>query len=296
MNPYEYCAPATVSEAIALLAEKGERARPLAGGTDLIPQLRLGRFRLERVVDLKRIPELNQLAFDSTDGLSLGAAVPCCRIYEDERVCTAYPALVDAVAAIGGIAIQSRASVGGNLCNAASCANSAPPLLVLGATCEVAGPAGRRSLPLARFFTGSGRTALGPGELLVSVRVPAPPMGMGARYLRFSPRAEMDIAVVGVAASVALADDGATIRAAQVALSVVAATPILAEEAGTSLAGKPVSQEAVAAAAALARAAAHPRTTMRGTAEHRRHLVGVLTERALWDALRRARGEKLDGR
>jgi CO/xanthine dehydrogenase FAD-binding subunit len=186
--------------------------------------------------------------------------------------------------------------VGGNLCNAASCANSAPPLLVLGATCAIVGPAGTRTVPLSQFFTGSGRTVVAAGELLVSIHVPPPHEGLGARYLRFTPRAEMDIAVVGVAASVSLAAGGQTIRDGQVALSVVAATPILAESAGRSLANRPATEETVAAAAALAREAAHPRTTMRGTAEHRRHLVGVLTERALWDAIRRARGEKVDGR
>ena len=114
----------------------------------------------------------------------MGAAVPCYRIYEDSAVVELYPALVDAVSAIGGIAIQGRATVGGNLCNAASCANSAPPLMVLGATCSIAGPRGARTLPLEAFFAGSGRTVLEPGELLVSILVPPPQPGLGARYLR----------------------------------------------------------------------------------------------------------------
>ena len=291
MRPYEYRAPATVAEAVTLLAEKGERARPLAGGTDLLVQMRVGRFELERVVDVKRIPELSELAYDPVAGLTLGAAVPCCRIYEDPQVCAAYPALVDAVSSIGGIAIQGRATVGGNLCNAASCANSAPPLMVLGAVCRIAGPNGAREVPVEAFFTGSGRTVLQPGELLVSIQVPAPQPGLGARYLRFTPRAEMDIAVVGVGASVLLSEDGATIRRSRIALSVVAATPILAPEAGASLEGKPVSPEAIVEAARLAQQAARPRTTMRGTAPHRRHVVGVLAERALWGAIRRARGD-----
>lgn len=291
MRPYEYRAPATVAEAVTLLAEKGERARPLAGGTDLLVQMRAGRFELERVVDVKRIPELSELAYDPVAGLTLGAAVPCCRIYEDPQVRAAYPALVDAVSSIGGIAIQGRATVGGNLCNAASCANSAPPLMVLGAVCRIAGPNGAREVPVEAFFTGSGRTVLQPGELLVSIQVPAPQPGLGARYLRFTPRAEMDIAVVGVGASVLLSEDGATIRRSRIALSVVAATPILAPEAGASLEGKPVSPEAIVEAARLAQQAARPRTTMRGTAPHRRHVVGVLAERALWGAIRRARGD-----
>ena len=296
LRPYEYHAPTTVAEAVALLAEKGEKARPLAGGTDLLVQMRAGRFALERVVDIKRIPELDTLALDMENGLTLGAAVPCCRIYEHPQVRETYPALVDAVTSIGGIAIQGRATVGGNLCNAASCANSAPPLLVLGATCRIAGRDRERTLPLEDFFTGSGRTVLRPGELLVSLRVPPSSPGLGARYLRFTPRAEMDIAVVAVGAAVFLEEDRSTIRTARIALSVVAATPILVPEAGAALAGMPVSEAAIAVAADLAQRAARPRTTMRGTAPHRRHLVGILTERALWDAVRRARGETIDGR
>ena len=296
MRPYEYHAPTTLSEAVTLLFEKGERARPMAGGTDLIVQMRSGRFNLERVVDIKRIKEVNELSFDPASGLTIGAAVPCNRIYGNAAVETAYPALVDAVRSIGGIAIQSRASVGGNLCNAASCANSAPPLMVLGATCLIAGPADTRTVALESFFTGSGKTVIAPGELLVSIHVPAPVSGLGARYLRFTPRAEMDIAVVGVGAAVLLAGDGETIQSARVAMSVVAATPVLAPRAGASLAGKKISDEAIEAAAALARQEAQPRTSMRGTAAHRRHLIGVLTKRALHDAIRRAKGELVDGR
>ena len=296
MGPYEYHAPATLGEAVALLAEKGEKARPLAGGTDLIIQMRAGRFDLERVVDIKGIKEVTELTFDAKRGLTLGAAVPCYRIYEDTAVQKAYPALVDAVTSIGGIAIQSRASVGGNLCNAASCANSAPPLMVLGATCLIAGPKGSRTVPLESFFTGSGKTVLAPGELLVSIQVPPPYPGLGARYLRFTPRAEMDIAVVGVGVAVALADDRQTIKSSRIAMSVVAATPIMAPQAGASLAGKRISDEVIAAAAALAQQEARPRTSMRGTGPHRRHLIGVLTKRALHDAIRRAKGELVDGR
>ena len=296
LRPYEYHAPAALGEAVALLSEKGEKARPMAGGTDLIIQMRTGRFDLERVVDIKHVKEVTELTFDPEGGLTLGAAVPCCRIYGNADVEFNYPALVDAVRSIGGIAIQSRATVGGNLCNAASCANSAPPLMVLGATCLIVGPTSSRIVALESFFTGSGKTVLTPGELLVSIHVPPPVPGLGARYLRFTPRAEMDIAVVGVGASVLLADDQETIESARVAMSVVAATPVMATEAGESLAGKKVSAEAIEAAAALAQQAAKPRTSMRGTAEHRRHLIGVLTKRALYDAIRRAKGEPVDGR
>jgi carbon-monoxide dehydrogenase medium subunit len=168
--------------------------------------------------------------------------------------------------------------------------------MLLGATCQIAGPRGTRTVPVEAFFTGSGRTVLEPGELLVAIRIPPPRPGLGARYLRFTPRQEMDIAVVGAAAAVLLAEDRLTIRSARIALSVVAATPVMAPAAGACLEGKPASEESIKAAAALAQQAVRPRTTMRGTAPHRRHLVGVLAERALWDAIRRARGERIDGR
>ncbi len=296
MGPYEYRAPATVDEAVALLAEKGEKARPLAGGTDLIVQMRAGRFDLERVVDVKRIPEMTRLSVDPAEGLLLGAAVPCCDIYENPGVEAAYPALVDAVSSIGGIGIQSRASVGGNLCNAASCANSAPPLMVLGAQCHIVGPTGTRDVPLESFFVGSGVTVLKPGELLVSIWVPAPTDGLGARYLRFTPRAEMDIAVVGVGVAVQLSADRQTIQWGRVAMSVVAATPVMAPKAVAYLAGKTISDEVIAETASLAQQEARPRTSMRGTASHRRHLIAVLTKRALQDAICRAKGERVDGR
>ncbi len=204
MQAFEYVRVQTIEEAIAHLAGSEGHARVLAGGTDLIVALRERRATAELVVDIKAVAEVNQLRFDPAIGLSIGAAVPCYRIYTDAAVSRAYPGLIDAVHLIGGVQIQGRASLGGNLCNASPAADSIPALIVHGATAVVAGPQGRRRVAVADFCTGPGRTVLGPGEFLISLELPPPAPGFGAAYLRFTPRNEMDIAVVGVGVAVQL--------------------------------------------------------------------------------------------
>ena len=288
MRSFEYVQARTVKKAVALLAEKGEQARVLAGGTDIIVQLRSGRRQVERLVDIKGIPEANVLSYNNSRGLRLGAAVPCHRIYEDKAVARAYPGLIDAASLIGGIQIQGRATLGGNLCNAAPSADGIPPLIVLGAVCVVAGPDGIREVPVEQFCTAPGRNVLKPGEFLVSIRIPPPKPHSGAYYLRFIPRNEMDIAVAGVGASVVLDDRGERFLSACVALASVAPTPLLVNEAEKALVGAAVSDGAIQHAAEAAMAASRPINDMRGTIEQRRHLVGVLTRRALQGALKRA--------
>jgi carbon-monoxide dehydrogenase medium subunit len=291
LQAFDYVAAQTVDEAVSLLAAKGDQARVLAGGTDLIVQLREGRRQLELVVDVKKIPDVNVLSYDAQNGLQLGAAVPCHRIYNNTTIAQTYPGLIDAFALVGGTQIQGRASVGGNLCNSSPAADTTPALIAHHATCVIAGPNGRREVPVEQFCTAPGRNVLQRGEFLVSLRFPAPPRGFGAHYLRFIPRNEMDIAVVGVGSSVVLGNDNTTVNAARVALGAVAPTPLLVEEAAAALIGKPLSEATIAAAAAAAQAAARPINDMRGTIEQRRHLVGVLTRRTLQRAGARARGE-----
>jgi xanthine dehydrogenase FAD-binding subunit len=290
LKDLDYAAPRTVAEAVALLAAKGERARVLAGGTDLIVQAREHRRDLDLMIDVKRIPELNELAFDPRQGLRVGAAVPCYRIYEDRDIGRAYPGLIDAVSLIGGIQIQSRASVGGNLCNSSPAADTIPALIAHHAVCVIAGPQGTRELPVEQFCTGPGRNVLARGELLLSLRLPPPPRSFGAAYLRFIPRNEMDIAVAGVGVSVTLDPDKGRCTAARVALAAVAPTPLLVPEAGAALVAGALSDSLIERAAGLARAAAKPISDMRGDADYRRHLVGVLVKRALHTAVERARG------
>jgi xanthine dehydrogenase FAD-binding subunit len=289
LQAFDYVAARSVDEAVSLLARHGDQARVLAGGTDIIVQVREGRRQVQLLVDVKGIPEASQLTYDASQGLSIGAAVPCYKIYADEGIALAYPGLVDAVSLVGGIQIQGRASVGGNLCNASPAADTTPALIVHHATCVIAGPNGRREIPVEQFCTGPGRTALQNGEFLVSLRLPPPPPHFGAHYLRFIPRNEMDIAVVGVGASVVLNRDQSAFTSARVALGAVAPTPLLVEAAAAALVGKPTSDDTIQEAAEAAQAAARPIDDMRGTAVYRRHLVGVLTRRALRGAIQRAK-------
>src|SRR5690606_22454910 len=213
-------------------------------------------------------------------------------IIADEAVRRDYSALADACSIIGGVQIQTRASVGGNLCNSGPAADSIPALIALEATCVIAGPAGRREVPVGEFCTGPGRNVLQPGELLVELRMPARPARSGSHYRRFIPRNEMDIAVVGVGASVTFDEDGETVKQARVGLGAVAATPLIAESAAQELIGKPLSDETLAAAAEAARGIITPIDGMRGTIDFRRHVTGVLVERVVREAAQRALGRR----
>lgn len=286
MKRFDYASPRSLEEAVQIKSAH-PRAQLLAGGTDLLVQLRARRKETDLVVDIKHVPELNELSYDPARGLILGAAVPCYRIYGDRAVRRVYPALAEVANLIGGTQIQGRASAGGNLCNAAPSADFIPILIALRAACRIAGAGGTRTVAVEDFCTGPGRNVLQPGELLVSLDLPPPDPHSGARYLRLIPRNEMDIAIAGAGVAVVL-DDG-VFRSARIALASVAPTPLYVREAGEALAGKPVNAENIQAAAELARAAAKPITDMRGTTEYRRHLCAVLTRRALEAAVQRAR-------
>ncbi len=288
MRDFEYEAPASVAAAVQILAKHNGSARPLAGGTDLIDQIRTGRLRPEVVVDLKKIPELNVVAL-SGDGLRLGAAVPCHKVYHDAKICEAYAALPDSARIIGGIQIQSRASIGGNLCNSGPAADSIPSLIALGAQAVIAGPQGERTVPVESFCTGPGKNVLKAGEFLVELRFPPRPPHSGSHYRRFIPRNEMDIAVVGVAASVVLDAAHEKFVSARIALGAVGPTPLFAKDAGDLLAGQKVGDDALARAAAAARSIAKPIDDMRGTVEFRLHVTEVLTRRVLEEAVQRAK-------
>jgi xanthine dehydrogenase FAD-binding subunit len=291
LKDFEYAAPATLAEAAKLLVQANGKAKVLAGGTDIIVQLREGLRDADLVVDIKKIPELMELSYSAAKGLRLGASVPCFRIYDNAELGKAYSALVDAARIVGGWQIQSRASVGGNLCNSSPAADTIPPLIALGAVATIAGPKGHREVPVESFCTAPGRNVLEPGELLVSLAFPPPQPHGGSAYERFIPRNEMDIAVVGAASNVQLSPDGKTIERARVALAAVAPTPKFAAEASRWLAGKPATEATFSEAGDLARKVASPITDMRGTAEYRVHLVGVLVKRTLARAVERASGK-----
>lgn len=289
MHAFDYATPQSVADAVVLLNEHGENALVLAGGTDLIVQLRENRRRAEVVVDIKGISEANELSYDVSTGLTIGAAVPCYRIYGDAAIAAAYPGLMDATSLVGGTGIQGRASLGGNLCNGSPAGDTIPPMIVLGGVARIAGPDGTREVAVEDFCTGPGRTVLANGEFLISLHFPTPEPHSGAYYLRFIPRNEMDIAVVGVGVSVVLSDDHSRFESARIALAAVAPTPLFVREAGDALAGQAVSDESIQKASEIAQAAARPISDMRGTAEYRTHLTGVLTRRVLNGAVQRAK-------
>jgi len=289
LHAFDYATPQSVADAVVLLNEHGENALVLAGGTDLIVQLRENRRRAEVVVDIKGISEANELSYDVSTGLTIGAAVPCYRIYGDAAIAAAYPGLMDATSLVGGTGIQGRASLGGNLCNGSPAGDTIPPMIVLGGGARIAGPDGTREVAVEDFCTGPGRTVLANGEFLISLHFPTPEPHSGAYYLRFIPRNEMDIAVVGVGVSVVLSDDHSRFVSARIALAAVAPTPLFVREAGDALAGQAVSDESIQKASEIAQAAARPISDMRGTAEYRTHLTGVLTRRVLNGAVQRAK-------
>jgi carbon-monoxide dehydrogenase medium subunit len=287
LHAINYEAPKTVDEAVKLLAAHGEKARPLCGGTDLIIQLRAGVRRPEYIVDVKNIAEMRRISFSMQHGLRLGAAVPAIEISENADMQKYYPGLTEASHLIGSLQIQSRASVGGNLCNGSPAADTTPALIALGAKCRVVGAKGERMVVAEDFCSAPGRTVLQPDELLVEFHIPTPVRHSSDAYLRFIPRNEMDIAVVCVGGMVTLDEDRCV--EARIALGAVGPTPIFAKEASQSLAGKKFDAAAIDRAAQLAITASSPIDDMRGTAEYRRHVVGVLTKRVLAKAAERAR-------
>jgi CO/xanthine dehydrogenase FAD-binding subunit len=283
---FELALPNSVAECLPLLAARGGGAKLLAGGTDLLPQLKNGLLRPAWVIDLSGVAELRALGADDGRGLRIGAAVTARELELDARVRASYPALAESGALVGSVQVRNLATVGGNLCNAAPSADMAPPLVALDAEAVIAGPKGRRRVPLGAFFLGVRKTVLAPDELLVELTVPAPGPRSGGCYLRHTPRRELDIAVVGVASQLTLADGVCT--KARISLASVAPTPVRATAAEEALVGQPVTPAQIERAATLAIEAARPISDQRGSAEFRRHLVRVLTRRTLTTALARA--------
>ena len=290
MKWIDYENPSSVDDAVKILAESGGKAKAMAGGTDLIVQLRVKDPRVDAntVVNVKDIPELNELSYSASGGLTIGAAVPCHIIYNNEDVKKHYPALIDSASLIGGTQIQGRASLGGNLCNAAPSGDSIPNLIAHNAIAKIAGPNGTREIPVEEVCTGPRQTSIGDDELLISINFPSNGSGFGANYIRFIPRNEMDIAVAGAGVSVTI--ENGVFTSGRVALASVAPTPILVKEAEDALVGQPVGDAAIQKAADAAKNAAKPISDMRGTAEYRKHLCEVLTRRALNTAVERAQG------
>jgi carbon-monoxide dehydrogenase medium subunit len=277
--------PGSVDDCLKLLAERGRETKLLAGGTDLLPQLKNHLLKPARVIDLSGVARLRTLDSDGR-GLRVGAAVTARELERNPLVTKRYPALAESGALVGSVQVRNLATLGGNLCNAAPSADMAPPLLALDAEAVIAGPKGERRVPMTSFFVGVRQTVVGPDELLIELLVPDPGPHSGGTYVRHTPRRELDIAVVGVASQLTLSNGVCT--KARIALAAVAPTPVRATAAERSLEGQPVTPERIARAADLALEVAKPISDQRGSADFRRHLVKVLTRRTLSTALARS--------
>ena len=286
MRRFDLAVPTSVDDCLKAMAGHGPAVKLVAGGTDLLPQLKNSLLKPALVVDLSGVKELRAIERDAAGGLRIGAAVTARELELDARVRAEYPAIAESAALVGSIQVRNLATLGGNLCNAAPSADMAPPLMALEAEAVIVGPKGRRRVPLASFFQGVHRTVLGPDELLLELIVPKPAPHSGGNYVRHTPRRELDIAVVGVASQLTLANG--VCAKARIALASVAPTPVRAGEAERALEGQPLTPERIEAAATLAVSAASPISDQRGSAEYRRHLVRVLTRRTLITARERA--------
>ena len=285
MNSMEYHLPTTLGEACSLLGAAAN-SRVLAGGTDLLVQMRGGLVQPACIVDIKALPGITDVIL-TEQGLTLGAAASAQSITERQDIKAVYPGLVEAIDLIGSTQVQGRCTVGGNLCNASPAADTVPALMVNAAQCNIAGPDGERQVAVESFNTGPGQNCLQPDEILISLFMPTPAARSADAYLRFIPRTEMDIAVVGAGVSLTVDEDGSCI-AARVAIAAVAPVALLVPDAAAALIGTRLDDTALEAAANAARAAASPISDKRGTAEYRRKVVGVMTRRAAGKALERA--------
>ena len=284
MRDFQYLAPASLNEALALLKQHGANARLMAGDTDLVLLMEGKVLTPEYVIDIKRIPEVTRFEWDPASGLTIGAAVPFRKLETSPDVKRNYPGLYEAAAEVGSWQIRNMATLGGNLCTASPACEIGPILLALDAQAHIAGPNGPRKIPMQQFITGVRRTVLEPDEILVDIQVPAPAPRESSHYIKFKERQKMDIAFVSVAAAIDLEPGDGMIKEAKIALGAVAPTPIRAPRAEAALRGQRMTDDLLEEAAQAAAEAARPITDVRASAEYRKEMVGVLTKRAVRQA------------
>ncbi len=289
MSEMRYEAPRTVEAAVALLSGAQGLAKVLAGGSDLLIQMRGGRVEPALLIDLKGIPEMTSIVAEN-GSFRFGAAVSCMELVEHEAFAKAWPGVTEAVGLIGSIQVKGRATVGGNLCNASPAADCVPALIAAGAAVSIVGPNGRREARVEDIATGPGKTSLAKGEIVTSFLLPRRPPHSGDAYLRFIPRTEMDIAVVGAGVNLTLDEKGVCIQA-RVSLGAVAERALLVAEAAAALIGTRGDAAALKRLGAAASAACRPIDDKRGTREYRIKVAGVMTRRAAEIALARAKGK-----
>ncbi|MEW6112663.1 MAG: xanthine dehydrogenase family protein subunit M [Thermodesulfobacteriota bacterium] len=283
---FEYFAPKTLEAALSLLSEQKEGAHVLAGGTDIIVKMNHGRLKPKALIALEAIEGLQSIRFHAQEGLTIGATARLAEVASHPDIVTHYPAVAHAAQVMANVGVRNMGTVAGNLCNAAPSADTAPPLIAMNAEVTLASLKGERLLPLDRFFTGPGLTAMEPGEIMTSISVPFPPLQSGGSYQRISARCGVDIAAVGVGVMVIL--DGKTCREARIVLGAVAPVPLRAEKAESLMQGQEWTQELIRTVADQASQEAKPISDVRASAEYRKKMVAVLTRRALEEAHERA--------
>ena len=286
-----YEAPETLDAAVRLLAGSTGTARVLAGGTDLLVQMKTDVIAPDLVVDIKKIAEVRKVSAEA-GGFRIGAAVTGAELREHLELKTAWPGVVEAANLIGSTQVQGRATMGGNLCNGSPAADSVPALIAAAAVATVIGPSGRREVAVEDVMIGPRKLSLAKGEVVVSFLLPARPPRSGDAYLRFIPRTEMDIAVVGAGVNIT-ADERGLVRAARVALGAVAERPLLVAKAAEALVGSSLDDAALERMEEAVRAACRPIDDKRGTREFRVKVAGVMARRAAQNAYARALGKEL---
>ncbi|MFH1125353.1 MAG: xanthine dehydrogenase family protein subunit M [Pseudomonadota bacterium] len=285
LSRFEYLAPKTVKDCIDLLKRHGQKARVIAGGTDLVPRMKWGEVKPEVVIGLGQIPDLDEIEMIMSSGLKIGALTRVADLVQSGIVNEYYPILVRAASVLGSTEIRNRGTVGGNLCNAAPSADMAPALLVLDAKAVIASGKGERKIPLEEFFAGPGKTVLSDGEILVRLEAPPPRAQTGGEYIKLGIRKAMDIAVVGVAALITTDGTKSVCQEARIALGAVAPVPMRARDAETVLRGKALNEQVIDLASEAASREASPVTDIRASEGYRREMVRTLTRRAILQAL-----------
>jgi carbon-monoxide dehydrogenase medium subunit len=291
VKDFTYLRPANLQEALGLLAEHRGKAKVLCGGTDLMLFLQDGVFAPDYVIDVRNLTELNALEFHAASGLTLGAATPLRQIETSPLVLERYPHLAQGAREIGSVQIRNLGSAGGNVCTATPSADIAPALVSLEATARVASSRGERTVPMEQFFTGVRKTVLEPDELLISFQIPAPPPRSSGAYVKLDTRPQMDLAIVGVAVTLALAPGDSRIKRAAICLGAVAPTPIRAREAEEILTSGPLTDDLLATAGQAAAKAARPISDVRASADYRREQCDLMTRRAVRLAVERAKAQ-----
>jgi len=281
VRTFEYLKPATVTEAVEILNQYGPRARIIAGGTDLMIQWKKKLVSPDYMVSLRNVPELNFIDFG--DGLAIGSATRHRTLELSPEIQHRYPIIHDAVSQLGSVQVRNSATIGGNLCNAAPSADTAPPMLVLDAQAVIKSAHGERIVPITQFFKGPGKTVLAPGEILAQLRISPTLPRTGMAYWKHTRRKAMDLPILGVAMLLAFEEDMTTCAKARIGLGVAAPTPMRASKAEAYLEGKAITQETLTKAGEIAAQEASPRTTIRGSEWYRRDMIKVLVRRTgLW--------------